>query len=99
MVQYANDWPSNSYFLIPAASTTATIGAVGAVGDYLDTIIFSAGATPTACTLFDGANAVLVFTPTTLTATGYPIHAYSKTGKWNVTTGTNCTAFAVGKFS
>lgn len=99
MAQFQTDNPSGQYFLIAGGQTTATIGAVGAAGDYLESITFSAGATPTATTLFDGATAVLVFTPTTLTATSYRIGAYSKSGKWNVTTGTNVTAFAVGKFS
>lgn len=99
MTAFVTDYPPGQLFLIAAGQTTANIGPVGHVGDYLDNITFSAGATPTVTTLFDGANAVIVLTPTTLTATNYPVRAYSKSGAWNVTTGTNVTAAAVGRFT
>lgn len=99
MSQFITDYPPGQYALVAGGQTTATLGPNGNTGDYLESITFSAGATPTVTTLFDGANAVIILTPTTLTAVNYPIRAYSKSGKWNVTTGTNVTAFAVGKFT
>jgi hypothetical protein len=101
MVQFANDWPTGQYFLTPASSEDVNIGATGATGDYLEGFtVIPATATPGAVSIADGANDIYVIPAGTTIGSYYiPVRAYSKSGAWNVTTGTSVSVVAVGKFT
>ena len=101
--------PPGNYNTVAASATTQKLSAVsggttGGRGDYLEgfTLVAATG-TPGAVTVFDGVTAVFTVpagTATVLPYTAYvPVRAYSKTGAWNVTTGTSVSVVAVGQFT
>lgn len=92
------------YATVAASQTNKVLGNTGASGDYLETLIITAATTtPGAVTLKDGSTAVLSIPAGTATVLPYtviiPIHAYSTTGSWNITTATNVSCMAIGQFS
>lgn len=104
MIQYVSNNPVGLYNTVAAGQTAFPFSntqgnTTGAKGDYLEALIVSAGTTPGTFTLLDGATSVIVVSPAASTAVYIPIRAYSKSGAWNATTGTNVTAMAVGQFS
>jgi hypothetical protein len=97
MVQFIN--PNSSpgsgqYFLVGASQTTKPIGNVGAVGDFLRSIVFLGTG---AATLFDGTTAIITYTAST--PLSITLEAYSKTGAWNVTTAASTSVLATGQFT
>ncbi len=94
-----------------AVKLSATQGqTTGTIGDYLESIVISAGATPGIFSLLDSnTTTILTFTPVANTVTYFPLRIYAKVTNatvanqgWFVNTGaaaTTNTVIAVGKFS
>lgn len=89
-----------------AASTTKTLGATGAVGDYLvDLVVVPLTTSPGAVTLKDGSlTAVTVFAGGTSSVSNLvPFSAVrglrSENGAWQITTLTNVVVWVSGKFT
>ena len=95
MVQFVNTQsPAGEYFLIGASQITKAVGVVGAIGDYISSIVFLGTG---AATLFDGTTSLITLTaaaPTTIY-----LGMYSKTGAWNVTTAASTSVLAIGQFT
>lgn len=90
------------YLTVAASQTTQSLGINGGkAGDYLESIIVVPGtATPGLVTLFDGTTPILsIPAGTTIAPYRLELRLYSKTGAWNITTGTNVSCVAVGQFS
>lgn len=86
------------------ASATTTLGGTGAVGDVLAWLTIVPATTGAGdVSIKDGADsAILVFKSGTLADLSpivLPLFATSRTGAWQVVTGSNVTAFATGTFS
>lgn len=91
----------NEYETVAAAQTDQVLGSVGAVGDYLDSLLLTVGAA-TAITVKDNATTIFTFTFGAAVTTGpveIPIRCKSVSGAWKVTTGASMTALAKGLFS
>ena len=89
------------YETVAAGQTDQVLGSVGAVGDYLDSLLLTVGA-GTAITVKDNATTVFTFTFGAAVTTGpveIPIRCKSVSGAWKVTTGASMTALAKGLFS
>lgn len=89
------------YETVAAGQTDQVLGAVGAVGDYLDSLLLTVGA-GTAITVKDNATTIFTFTFGAAVTTGpveIPIRAKSVSGAWKVTTGASMTALAKGLFT
>lgn len=89
------------YETVAAAQTDQVLGSVGAVGDYLDSLLLTVGA-GTAITVKDNATTIFTFTFGAAVTTGpveIPIRCKSVSGAWKVTTGASMTALAKGVFS
>jgi hypothetical protein len=104
MVKFQPSQPPGQYQLVAASQTTKTLGAVGASGDYLESItIIPATTTPGAVNLFDGTTSIFLTVAGTATVLPgviqIPIRAYSTTGKWNITTGASVSVLCVGQFT
>ena len=89
------------YETVAAGQTDQVLGAVGAAGDYLDSLLLTVGAA-TAITVKDNATTIFTFTFGAAVTTGpveIPIRCKSVSGAWKVTTGASMTALAKGLFS
>lgn len=89
------------YETVAAGQTDQVLGSVGAVGDYLDSLLLTVGA-GTAITVKDSATTIFTFTFGAAVTTGpveIPIRCKSVSGAWKVTTGASMTALAKGLFS
>lgn len=93
------------YEACPASATT-TLGATGAVGDDLDHIIIVPGTTsPGAVSIKDGSDtAIVVFaggasSVATLHSWTLAIGMKSRTGAWQIVTGSNVTVLPAGNFT
>lgn len=87
-----------------AASATATVlGAVGALGDYLEGVLVIPETTAAGTiALLDGSGSRNIFVTGTLADLSpiwIPIKAYSLTGPWKITTGANVHVMCFGKFT
>lgn len=96
--------PDGEYVLIPASSTTKAFGANGgAKGDALFGLLITPATTaPGVVTLFDGATSITIMVgggTTNLEPIYVPLNIVSVVGAWNMTTGTNVTVIATGKFT
>jgi hypothetical protein len=94
------------YETVAASQTDQVMGASGATGDYLDSLlVVPATTSPGAISIKDGAgSAITVFTGgASSVATLHPfsiqLQLKSAAGAWKVTTGSNVSAVACGTFS
>lgn len=91
------------YEAVAASATNQVCGPSGATGDYLShVIVIPATTTPGAVTIKDNTTAVISIPTGTLPSIiPYVVYvgAYSTSGTWNITTGTNVSCFAVGDFT
>lgn len=106
MTQFlGNQFYPGQYFNIPASSSTTVAGLVGAKGDFLQRFVVSYTGTPVGnVTVFDGTTALFTVDAGTLGTTptapfSISVEAFSKTGTWNVTTGTNTNVVMIGQFT
>lgn len=90
-----------AYEAVAASQTDQALGATGATGDYLHRLLISVTTASTASvTLKDGSTTI--FTTPAATPIGVysiEVNAVSRNGAWNLTTGSNVTAVAVGVFA
>lgn len=94
------------YETVAAGQTAQALGPTGAKGDILQRLIIIPGTTsPGAVAIKDGSNnAVTVYTGGSsaidqLNPVVLEIGARSAVGAWQVTTGSNVTAIAIGRFT
>lgn len=91
------------YEAVAASATNQALGATGASGDYLShVIVIPATTSPGAVTIKDNTTAVIsIASGTVPSIIPYVVYvgAYSSSGAWNITTGTNVACFAVGDFT
>lgn len=95
------------YETVAASATDQALGATGATGDYLASVlIIPATAAAGAVSIKDGAgSAISIFAGggttalPTLAPIFVPLGIYSLAGAWKVTTGTNVSVIAVGNFT
>lgn len=99
-------YPAGREYEACPASATTTLGAAGAVGDDLDHIIIVPGTTsPGAVSIKDGSDtAIVVFaggasSVATLHSWTLAIGMKSRTGAWQIVTGTNVTVLPAGNFT
>ena len=95
---------TSDYATVAASQTDQVLGATGAKGDFLDTLIITVGTAATAATsIKDGGGSSIPILPNS-PGGGigvYEVHprAFSTAGAWKVTTGAGATVVAVGKFT
>lgn len=91
------------YETVAASQTAQALGATGATGDFLSHVIIQPVTTAAGTvTILDNATVVFTFTTGTLAdlrPITVPVNAFSVTGAWRITTGTNVTATAFGDFT
>lgn len=100
---------ASSYKPVAASQTATTLGATGAIGDYLShCIIYPTSTSPGVVTVFDStntaANSAILFvggatSTSNLAPIPVPVGAVSVNGAWKVTTGANISVVCVGKFT
>lgn len=95
------------YETVAASQTDQTLGATGAIGDYLAGVLIVPGTAGCgAVSIKDGSgSAITIFAGggttalPTLAPIFVPLGIYSKDGAWQVTTGANVTAIGIGDFT
>lgn len=96
---------ASQYETVAASQTTQTLGATGAIGDYLDHVtVFPASTSPGVVTILDGTTpwggfAGGVSSVANLIPFSIPVGATSKNGAWIITTGANVSCTGVGTFT
>lgn len=106
----ANNWVktvngAQQYETVAASQTAQVLGASGAAGDFLTgLLVIPATTSPGNVLLLDNATSITVFTGGATSVSDLrpffiPIGVLSVSGAWKVTTGTNVSVIAVGKFS
>lgn len=111
----ATDWVGTTalskfgtgYYVTVAASSTATVlqSSTGVTGDYVSgVLVIPATTSPGNVLLLDNATSITIFTGgassvTNLVPFFIPLGAVSRSGAWKLTTGTNVSCIAIGKFS
>jgi len=103
MVEYVGSAPPGQYETVAAGQSDQVLGGNGNAGDFLDNVtIIAATTTPGAVTIKDGSTTVYSSPAGTATVLPYivniPFKMYSVSGAWKVTTGSNVSVVAVGKF-
>ena len=91
-----------TYETVAASQTAQVLGLVGNKGDLLERIIIIPATTsPGLVTILDGSTSipVMVAGTTTIAPIVVELNMYSVSGAWSVTTGTNVSVIAVGKFT
>lgn len=96
----------NEYETVAASQTNQALGATGATGDLLvSVLIVPASTTPGAVTIKDGSGAAITIFPggvssvSTLHPFSVPLMLKSASGAWQITTGANVSAIATGNFT
>jgi hypothetical protein len=93
------------YETVAASQTGQTIGATGAVGDYLEgVLIVPASVNPGNVIILDNAISITIFaggsnSVTELKPIYVPLGLTSVSGAWKVTTGANVSVIAIGNFT
>lgn len=91
-----------TYETVAASQTAQVLGLVGNKGDLLERIIIIPATTsPGLVTIIDGSTSIpiMVAGTTTIAPIVVELNMYSVSGAWSVTTGTNVSVIAVGKFT
>lgn len=92
------------YETVAASQTAQVLGTNGAYGDDLDYLLVTPATTsPGNIIILDGATSITVFTGGASSVADLkpfmiPIYARAVTGPWKVTTGSNVSVVAFGKF-
>lgn len=91
-----------NYETVAAGQTGQVLGLVGAVGDYIERLIIRPATTsPGLVTILDGSTSIpiMVAGTTTIEPIVVELGMQSVSGAWSVTTGSNVSVIAVGKFT
>lgn len=94
----------DEYETVAASSTTQTLGATGAVGDYLEGILVVVATAATAqVQIKDGSNTAITVFPNSpgagVNSYYIPLGITSVQGAWQVTTGAGSSVIAMGDFT
>lgn len=96
----------DDYETVAASQTNQALGATGAAGDFLASVlIVPASTSPGAVTIKDGSNsAITIFAGGTSSVSNLvpflaPIGAVSVQGAWQITTGANVSVISFGRFT
>jgi hypothetical protein len=94
----------NEYETVAASQTTQTIGATGAVGDYLEGLLCVVSTAATSqVQIKDGSDAAITVLPNAvgggIGTYPVPIGLTSRTGAWQVTTAAGVSVIALGDFT
>ncbi len=93
-----------AYETVAAGQTGQILGGAGAKGDYLSHVLIRPASTsPGAVTIIDGATSIVIFpggasSVSSLVPFTVAWGANSASGPWSVTTGSNVSAVAFGRF-
>lgn len=92
------------YETVAASQTTQTLGATGAVGDYLEGLLCVVATAATAqVQIKDGSDTAITVLPNSpgggIGTYPIPIGLTSRTGAWQITTGAGVSVVAVGNFT
>ena len=91
-----------NYETVAASQTGQVLGLIGAAGDFIERLIIRPATTsPGLVTILDGSTSIpiMVAGTTTIEPIVVELNMYSASGAWSVTTGTNVSVIAVGKFT
>lgn len=96
--------PGYDYETVAVSQTGQVLGAKGAVGDYLHSVVVSVITAATATvTIIDGTTSIIIITGGATVVPGvYTVALGIKSqnaGGWSITTGAGATALAIGLFS
>lgn len=94
----------SAYQAVAASQTNKILGATGATGDYLGSLVITVGTAATAAvSIKDGAGSAIPIMPNSpgggVGVYTVPIGAVSTSGAWQVTTGAGSSVVAFGKFT
>lgn len=93
----------SEYETVAASQTAQVLGATGATGDYLESLVVVVSTAATAqVTLLDGATSIVVFPNLPGGGIGtytLPLGLTSVSGAWKVTTGAGVAVIATGNFT
>lgn len=95
----------DTYKSVAASQTASTLGATGNKDDFLSHVLITPASTsPGAVTIVDGAVSTVIFAGGASSVPDLkpfivPILANAATGPWQITTGANVSALAVGSVS
>jgi len=101
---FAN-WDAGEYETIAAGQTDQVLGTTGAIGDYIQGIlVVPASISPGAIVLTDNETPITVFAGgsgslSNLSSFLIPLCIKSVSGAWKITTGSNVSCIALGKFT
>ena len=93
------------YETVAASQTSQVLGATGATGDFISSIlVVPATTSPGAVTLLDNAISITVFTGgavslADLTPFSIPLNLVSVSGSWRITTGAAVSVIGIGSFT
>jgi hypothetical protein len=91
-----------NYETVAASQTGQVLGLNGAQGDFIERLIIRPATTsPGLVTILDGSTSIpiMVAGTTTIAPIVVELNMYSVSGAWSVTTGTNVSVIAVGRFT
>lgn len=100
-----DDTTIDDYETVAAGQTAQVLGATGATGDFLSSVlIVPATTSPGNVIILDNATSITIFTGgassvSNLVPFSVPIGAKSVSGAWKVTTGSNVSVMGFGKFT
>lgn len=93
----------SDYETVAASQTAQVLGATGATGDYIKSLVCVVSTAATAqVTLLDGATSIVVLPNLTVGGMGtytIPLGMYSVSGPWKVTTGAGVAVIGIGSFT
>jgi hypothetical protein len=96
---------AGEYETVAASQTAQTLGATGAVGDYISGILVTPATTsPGSIALLDGATSITVFTGGAASVSNLvpffiPLGMLSVSGAWKITTGASVSCIGIGNFT
>ena len=93
----------STYQAVPANATT-TLGATGAIGDFLGRVIVTAATAATATvSIKDGADTAINILPNSpgggIGVYSIQLGIFSRTGAWQIVAGAGSTVLAIGSFT
>lgn len=92
-----------NYETVAASQTGQILGLKGQAGDYVEKLVIVPGTTgPGLVTLIDGSTSIPIMVTggtTTLVPIVVELGLYSVTGAWSITTGSNVSVIAIGRFT
>lgn len=94
----------SAYETVAASQSNQAMGATGAIGDYLDSVVIIVTTAATATvSIKDGSDTAIQIFPNTpgggVGTYTIPLGLWSRTGAWQITTGAGSAAIGIGNFT